>query len=269
MGKYENDLNTVNRIYSKVLAGTALSSSDRVDLLNVVNNGIAFHKSGKIEDLFSVDSSASGCEFCSRMRKCAENNLLFICRGCYDFAQEQYKINAKNRHALTAQILSTFEFTIDEMRMLGLFGLVRFNSSGDVVNAIHARNYVRMAYAHPETRFTLWAKNVQAVNIAFDDLGKPANMIFIQSSPLIGFPAKRSRYADYTFTVYPDKETTEKAIAGGCMPCNGRKCKECGFACYKGSWAPGSDIAELLRCSKTEREKILQAYNERVMRSRG
>lgn len=257
MSAFLRDKQIVDGILSKPVE--EITFADRAMLVSIVK--VSFHDAGKIEGLSSVDSSCHGCEFCQMMRKSAENNPLHICGMCYDHAQEEYREGVKNRHELTMRILSSLEFTVDELRALPIVGMCRFNSSGDLRNDTHARNYVRIAIGHPFAKFALWAKNVKSAEKAFDELGKPENMIFIQSSPIIGKPCKRSPHADYTFTVYPDEKTTLDAIENGACACNGRKCKECGYKCYTGEWAKGANIAEFLRVGKAKRAEIMNAYN--------
>lgn len=258
MGKFENDLVRVNSI----LAKPELTFADHMQLLSIYS--VSFHDSGKIEGCSSCDSSCHACAFCQKMIKAAENDPLIICGYCYDDAQETRWKNVENRHGLNMRILSTVDFTLEELATLPITAICRFNSSGDVPNEIYSRNCIRIAMSHPYAHCALWAKNVPACEKAFDELGKPSNMIFIQSSLLIGVPGKRSRYADYMFTVYPSEELTEKAIASGARECNGRKCRECGYKCYLGTWEKGANIAELLRVPEKRRGAILAAYNERV-----
>ena len=252
----ERDEQIVNAILSKPI--DQITATERYTLVNIVK--VSYHDSGKIQGMFSIDSSCHGCEFCQHMRKCAESNPLHICGMCYDHAQEEYRENVRKRHALTMRILSSVEFTVEELSILPINGMCRFNSSGDLRNDTHARNYIRIAIGHPLVKFALWAKNVKSATVAFRELGKPENMVFIQSSPIIGLPCKRSEFADYTFTVYPDEATTEAAIASGSCACNGRKCAECGYKCYVGGWKNGANIAEFLRVSKVKRVEIMGAY---------
>lgn len=197
----------------------------------------------------------------------AANNPLVICGYCYDDAQESRWKNVENRHGLNMRILSAIDFTLEELATLPITAICRFNSSGDVPNETYARNCIKIAMSHPYAKTALWAKNVPDCEKAFDELGKPANMIFVQSSLLIGIPCKRSKYADYTFTVYPDEQTTQAAINSGARECNGKKCRECGYKCYMGTWEKGTDIAELLRVPSKTRAAIMAEYNRRVVKA--
>lgn len=240
-GKFEKDLFVVMSILDK----DELTMADRFQLLNAYKT--SFHDSGKIEGVTSLDSTATNCEFCQKIRVANKDNELCICNGCYDLTQESYRLNVLNRHSLNMLIMSTVEFTVDEIRTLNVTPIVRVNSSGDTPNLTYARNMVKVAIAFPWARVGYWAKNTAPIITACDDLGKPENLVLVQSSCNIGKPAKLQKYFDYVFTVYPDKETTENAIENGASACNGKKCRDCGYKCYFGNHSGNGNIAEILR----------------------
>jgi len=244
----------------------SLTAAERRELLQILN--ISYHMTGKIQGIFSIDSWA-GCAFCEKMRAAAENLILMICRYCYA-AADSWKEAAWRRHKLNAIIFSNVLFTIEELQTLPLYAarMVRFNEDGDTVNQTMAQNYLRITRAFPAIRFGYFFKNAAAVEKGLHAEGiftreqLPQNVRFIQSSVLIGFPAKPVWFADYVFTVFPDEKTTADAIAAGAWACNGRKCSDCGFHCYLSAERPAEpqNIAELLRCSKAMRAAVLQAY---------
>lgn len=246
--------------------GDDMTAADRLELLNIVN--VAFHESGKIEGIYSIDSSAS-CEFCSRMIKAAIDNILMICGACYA-AADAWKEAAWRRHKLNARILGTVLFTVQELAALPVGLLCRYNEDGDTVNETMGRNYLRNAAAHPVTQFGYWYKNAPAVEAALHAEGihsrdqLPGNVRFIHSSPLIGFPVRPLWFDDAVFTVYPDAETTAAAIAAGAWACNGRRCRACGFNCYMMQrQAEPLQIAEYLRTNAANRARIMAAYLEK------
>lgn len=244
-GKLEKDLIIVKEVFDKGIEN--ISHADRIKLLTVYN--VAYHESGKIEGIFSLDSSASNCSFCRQLREYAakhpEKNI--VCSKCYDIAQESYKINALARHTLNLMIMETVEFEIDELRMLSAYGLVRVNSSGDASNYTYAANMIKFAIAHADCRVAIWSKNTAVYVKACDTYGKPDNVVLIQSSMYIGKPCKLAKYFDYSFTVYVDTDAVENALANGACECNGKKCKACGYKCYYKAFGEKADIAELLR----------------------
>lgn len=258
--KFDRDFTVVSTILAK--DRSEISVMDRMQLLSIYQ--VSFHTSGKIEGIFSCDSSCSNCGFCQKMRAAAEKNPLHICGYCYDYAQESRWTNVKQRHGLNLEIMRSVEFTREELATLNIYGICRFNSSGDVDNVTQAKNYINIAYSHPFSRFALWAKNMPAVVAALDELGKPENLIVIQSSVIIGQPAARAKYVDYVFTVYHDEESMEKALGAGACECNGKKCADCGYKCYHGAWENGANIAEFLRLNgKKQREAVAAAITEK------
>ena len=251
-----------------ILAQETITSADHYKLLSLLN--IAYHSSGKIETIASIDSTAS-CGFCEKMRNAAANNELIICGYCYAYA-DQWKEAAYRRHKLNARILSSVLFTEEELKTLAIPSMLcRINEDGDIVNAIHAQNILRIQKTHDYIRFGFWFKNAAAVAQGLKNEGitnrdqLPKNVSFIQSSVMIGIPANPVWFADSIFTVFPDHETTESAIACGAFECNGRKCKDCGFNCYKRTHAESVQyIAEFLRCNAEKRKSIVSAYHEYI-----
>ena len=254
MGKFEND----KAIVEAILAKPERSHEDRMILLSIYN--VSYHDSGKIEGMYSCDSSCNNCTFCKTIRENSKDNPFVICNYCYDDAQEKRWVNVKNRHGLNLLIMSSERYTVEELATLKIENLLRENSSGDIENDIMAENYINIGYSHPTVDIGLFAKNVSPVIRATDKLGKPSNMRYIQSSILIGKPAKRAKYFDFVFTVYATEEELQKALAEGACECNGKKCRECGYKCYvENGWAIGSNIAEYLRLrSEKQREELLK-----------
>ena len=247
--------------------GDSMTAEDRLELLNIVN--VAYHDSGKIEGIYSIDSTAS-CEFCSKMIRAAIDNILMICGACYA-AADAWKEAAWRRHKLNARILSTVLFTVDELRALPVGLLCRYNEDGDTVNETMGRNYLRNAAAHPGTNFGYWYKNQPIVEKALHAEGirtrdqLPKNIRFIHSSALIGFPVRPAWHDDAIFTVYPDAATTEAAILAGAHECNGRRCRACGFFCYLAERQPEAvHIAEVLRTNAARRKEIRAAYDRKL-----
>lgn len=244
-GKFEKDLKIASPLLLKAAAGEKLTAIEKITLLSIYK--VSYHDSGKIEGTSSLDSTATNCEFCQNMRNNNADNKACICVHCYDAAQEKYRINVLNRHTLNMLIMSTVEFEMDELKTLPLTAITRVNSSGDTRNEIYARNMLKCCFAFPFVKFGYWAKNVGPIIAACDALGKPENVCLIESACYIGKEIKKAKYFDYVFIVYPDKETTKKAIQAGASACNGKKCRECGYKCYFKSHTGDGTIAELLR----------------------
>lgn len=228
----------------EIIEKGTISHDDKMVLLSIYR--CSWHDSGKIEGILSLDSSCHGCTFCQKMMELAKQHSDIICGYCYDNKQENRWQAVEDRHGLNLMIMSSVDFSVEELKTLQNTHIVRINSSGDIENAIHAGNMIKYAIAFPAAHVTLWAKNDEAVQEAFSKYGKPKNLIYIASSVRINHRRALPKNADYTFTVY-DEDHIQEAIDSGSMPCNGKKCKDCGFHCYLGTWPIGSDIAELLR----------------------
>lgn len=244
-GRIEKD---AVRVFQLLQGGAEkLTAAERAELLRIYK--VAFHESGKIEGIFSLDSSATSCTFCQRMREyaAAHPEAKCICGSCYDVKQEGFKLSAMARHTINLIIMETVRFSREELSTVPVYGMVRINSSGDSSGDVYAANMVLFAAAHPDCKVTAWAKNTAGYVRACKDYGKPGNLLLIQSSPFIDKPVKRAPFFNYVFTVYSDREKVREAMAAGAMECNGKKCMECGYSCYKGTWPDGSNIAELLR----------------------
>ena len=250
----------------------AMTAAERAALLQFVN--VAFHEgASKIDGIYSIDGTSS-CEFCATMRKAAEKDPAIICGGCYAY-RDKWKEAAWRRHILNARILSNVLFTVEELKALNVpaAALVRINEDGDITNIIHARNVLRLFVAFPSASFGFWYKNVIAVAAALELEGitckadKPRNVRFVHSSPRIGIPAAAVWFDDVIFTVYPDKETTAAAIAAGSFPCNGARCKACGFNCYHPERNADNvqHVAEVLRASAATVKMQRELYDARNM----
>lgn len=256
-----------NAIVSEIIERGEFTQADKTTLLQILQ--VSYHDSGKIEGLSSIDGSAVNCEFCKGMQTAAETDPTIVCGGCYAKALDEYRVSAEARHWLNQRILSAVLFTVEELRNVYAPSLrVRFNSDGDFSGSVQAINSVRFCKAHPENRIAIWTKNLPAIRTAIEQEGKPANLKIVYSSCRL----EEARvdlfelypWIDYVFTVYATKEATKEAIANGANECNGRKCRECGFRCYDGTWQIHTNIAEYLRgVSKVKRAELVAAVQAR------
>lgn len=247
-GKIEKDALAIKAILDKGIEN--LTHIDKLALLNIYN--VAYHESGKIEDIFSLDSTAHNCEFCAKMRKYAETHSDCICAYCYDIAQEKYKIASLARHTLNLIIMANVEFTIDELATLPGNGDIRVNSSGDAPNVTYAENMIKYALAHSFANVAIWSKNAFAYIKACKKYGKPENVTLIYSSPFMNKIVPLPMFFDLLFVVFTSPEEIEKALVNGAGECNGKKCKTCGKKCYNKAWIKENKrvIAEIVRGMK-------------------
>lgn len=220
---------------------------ERRSLIRLVS--IGKHSGGKIEGAESIDGTCH-CDFCEKMAQ----NPDFICAECYARGeQEQKKTSPQIRHIINAAILSGILFTLADLRLLPISAQrVRFCEDGDTVNETMGRNLLRIAKVNPAAAFGYWYKNRAAIKAAVKAEGKPRNVCFVQSSPIVGEPTDWDGIADAIFTVYINAVEVAEAINRGAIPCNGIKCLICGWRCYKANKKGNgpAHVAELLRPQK-------------------
>lgn len=224
-GQEKRHLETLAQI-AQALEG---STAARVALALQIGRAITYHESGKIEGIFSLDTACSNNDFCPRMQATEAPEV--ICKYCYT---RNLWDSSTRAHHITGEILSKIEFTAEEAALIPVPGLtVRFNSDGEIINLTHAVNLLRIAATHPAVTFTVWTKRPAILDQAIRQEGKPANLICGVSSPMINTPFReRWTWVDFIFTVYTP-EGMRRALARGEVECNGRKCLECGFHCYR------------------------------------
>lgn len=170
---------------------------------------------GKMENMLSLSTAVSANKFCQARQKKAG----CICKKCYAQAMTK-RYNALNKKLIkNYEILTTILIPVEEWPLLNV-QICRIESFGDVANVIQAKNYINLVKKNPRVRFAAWSKNIAIWSKAFDEIGKPENLVFIQSSEKINVPAKRANdYVDYVFTVYSEDGESINCGARHCFTC--------------------------------------------------
>lgn len=179
--------------------------------------GVRFNcnMSGKMTGITCLSTSVLCNPFCAARRE-KEN---CIC--------SRYSALEKNM-ARNSEILTSRLFEVDELPLINAM-IFRFEAFGDLINATQCRNYFRLAKRNPGVRFALWTKNPGIVQRAIaEGESKPANLVILLSSPVIGQRADASRWSfvDKTFTVYAKDQLGDSSIN-----CGSRNCLTC-QRCY-------------------------------------
>ena len=187
--------------------------------------------SGKLTGMHSISTSVALNPICAERSK----NPNSICHKCY--AARYVGMRKGLREALernTAEL--TAVMSLLEMPCIN-DRLFRFESFGDVQNAIQAANYYGIALKNGETTFSAWTKNVEYYEYAHEHFRrKPENFILIYSDPIINGHSDEWYEAffaahplvDKIFVVY-DKEHAP-AVA---INCGARRCLECQICYHK------------------------------------
>lgn len=190
---------------------------------------------GKMEGMIALSTSPNGNPACLARAGCGNPNC--ICPSCYAMAQMAYQHETEAKLEQNGKILSERLIPMDEWVHLNpnAWRLVRIEAHGDVRNATHAANYMRLAKANPHITFVAWTKNywfyAQAVKSGTE---KPDNFILIVSSPMMNDELDIEKYplADRVFTVYTGEYITENGIKPQFINCGARSCLACKH-CYK------------------------------------
>lgn len=190
--------------------------------------------SGKMTGIPSISSSCLCNPICIQRMKDGNS----VCAHCFAEATlTRYK-------AAGAAMESNYKLLTDSvlpLDMLPVFcnvSIARIESFGDVANVTQAINYANICKVNPNVRFAWWTKNAAILKKAFDIVGKPANVVIIESAPKLDTEITASNeYVDKTFTVYT------KADADF-INCGARCCATC-RRCY--SFDTEKAVHELLK----------------------
>lgn len=181
--------------------------------------------SGKMSGIPSISTSCLANPICLKRMLDGDS----ICSHCFaETTLNRYKDTGKamlnNTYLLTESILPESMLPV----FLNVL-IVRIESFGDVANVTQAINYCNICRKNPLVTFAWWTKNVNIVSKAFDLVGKPDNVILVESSPKVNKEIKpSSKYVDKTFTVF----SKEYIIANNIdINCGSRCCATC-RRCY-------------------------------------
>ena len=186
------------------------------------------HLTGKMEKVRAISSYAGQNASCMAMMKNKET----VCSHCYAYKQVESGIYPNQRAALERNGKALSKKLLDIAPNLSKQEVFRFEAHGDVINVIHARNFIRIAKANPNTNFSAFTKRPNIYAEALDIEGKPNNLNIVISSPLVNTPVdfrKQYPFVDVVFTVY-DKEHKPSNSEWKCR-CSKGSCNACRF-CY-------------------------------------
>lgn len=181
---------------------------------------------GKMIGMHSVSTSTNTNERCRANAKIKGS----ICEKC--FAETQTKrfpsMNGpleENQRILTGEILPA-----EKLPLINAL-YFRFESFGDLNNAIQVINYFNICYKNPRVNFALWTKNpdfiAEAIAAGYE---KPDNLNIVLSSLFVNVERKNIfPFVDKVFTVYDKKYIQENGVN---INCGERKCLDCRL-CYE------------------------------------
>lgn len=183
-----------------------------------MNNKLWITKgSSKMRGIYSINTSSVVNMFCQQQR----TNEKSICSKCYSLRFEKMRKTLEEKLLYNSVIISQ-RIPQEDLILEKKIKFCRFNSFGELINAEHAYNCIRLANANPDTKFSIHTKRIDL----FEGFEKPKNLMIIQSSTEKGKEDKKHEIADGVFTVY-DKIEYDSAKGFECQ----KQCISC-LRCY-------------------------------------
>ena len=203
----------------------------------------------KMAQKHSISTSVRLNPFCQARQclKCREDGAEPVCPYCFANAINNARPTVDYAMTRNSEILWNVEIPAEVWRnvrgkeVLG-WGEpdIRFNSLGDAGNVTECKNYIHFAEAFPELMHTPWSKNDRFWYQAYEETGKPENMIYIHSSLFLNRidegPEWMQKYIDYIFTVFTEDYARKhpEIIMNCCTLENkGRQCRRDCNDCYR------------------------------------
>lgn len=194
--------------------------------------------SGKMTGIPSISTSCLVNPICQARMKDGDS----ICAHCFAQATlTRYKaagVAMENNYYL----LSESVLPVDLLPVFANVAIVRIESFGDVGTVEQAINYANICKVNPNVQFAWWSKNMSIIRKAFDIVGKPGNVVMVESSEKLNTAKTPSNgYVDKVFTVYDEKTISAENVE---INCGARCCATC-RRCY--SKATESVVSEKLK----------------------
>ena len=198
----------------------------------VVSHGMT----GKMEGIDSISTSCILNTFCEARKKDPDS----VCSHCYATRLLAFREGANRCYERNLCTLRNLLPKWKAARAVFTTRLGRFEAFGDLSSVTHARNYLRIARANPDTRFAIWTKNWNLLATAIKEEGGkcPRNLSIVLSSNKLNGSFTEEQleriqakmHVDHVFEVYTPEYLKEHPEVK--IECGGRKCLECG-RCYR------------------------------------
>ena len=185
---------------------------------------VSDNMSGKMFGIPSISTSCVCNPICIARQKQGNS----ICAHCFAVGTIKHYSSLGKALASNFELLNAVELPKEQLPIFKpSVEIVRIESFGDIASETQAVNYTNIIKRNPHAMFGWWSKNMNIIKPVFDTLGKPSNVVMIESSPLIDVEcAPSNEYVDKTFTVY--------SYDGSHINCGKRSCMGC-RRCYKKS----------------------------------
>lgn len=193
--------------------------------------GICNNHTAKMEGMTSISTTCHNNAFCHKMAKIDGT----VCQKCYaERMAKMYGDTFTNKYEQAGKELSNRILTFEELPKFGAnTNVVRIEAFGELINTIHAINYINIIRANPWINFAWWTKRPNLIARALKEMGIefPDNCNVIYSNPYLDTMPKIQPFSFISgyFTVWTSEQ---KAAENSCViNCGKRKCKNC-LNCY-------------------------------------
>lgn len=197
---------------------------------------VSTNMTSKLKDVNALSSAASVNPTClARSKDCKS-----ICHSCFAFLTFERYNDLEQAAIINFIVLNSMVFdraAWNEIPIPTSNGLFRIEAFGDVASAVQAANFINLAYTHPYLlNIGTWSKNLGFWAVAFNALGKPENMVFNASSPVLNeqlvIKPDFKWFIDHVFTVYDANTALANDVN---INCGERVCKHCKRCYTKGN----------------------------------
>ena len=225
------------------IMAAGVSGMVKKDGLLINKNGlfISANYGGKMKKIAGLSGFAGNNARCVARARSGKG----VCPHCFSFIGSKFSNLAawtKNDTILSTVMFEPGDIVLDPEKIPEM----RYSTHGDLINGLHAYNYLVIAYSNPETQFTLWTKNhaEYAAGLAMFEAKygrKPVNMRVIFSACQLDqmftekqLQALKNRGYDAVFAVYNTWASQAAAVAAGAKKCvcGLLSCKEKCHFCY-------------------------------------
>lgn len=199
---------------------------------------ISDYMTGKMYGIPSISTSCLRNDLClARMKNGAS-----VCSHCFaETTVRRYTELGKNLEA-NFDLLTTSVLPLSVLpRFKSNVRIARIESFGDVANVTQAINYINIIKVNPHVMFAWWSKNAKIVSAAIEQVGKPKNVILVESSEQLNHQREITDGFDKVFTVYDDNTIDTQKVN---VNCGARSCDTC-RRCY--SKRTGAVVNERLK----------------------
>jgi len=180
--------------------------------------------SGKLKDIQAINTNPLTNDFCQSMNASSNNNI--ICTQCYSCSMLlAYRKNCvpsfeNNSQALLQEVIEPNDMPIFNNKN----DIVRIHAHGELQNAQHLQNLLKIVKDNPAKIFSLYTKRLDIINDVLGVTQTPSNLIMVYSNPMIDKPIiKVPQHFNKVFNVV--RTTNLNKINCGAKSCNG--CRNC------------------------------------------